>query len=150
MITELTATQWHVLNENNTKTVTVTNGNTATVTFANDPYGNLRVNKVDANSGAYLAGATVEIKHIETDTTYTGTTDLAGSVYFDLLKPGAYQVREIAAPNGYIMDSQTYTTTVPTGGEASYTITNKAKPGLDILKFDEQTRQPLANITFAV
>lgn len=62
-------------------------GNTATVTFENAPYGNLRVDKIDADSGASLAGATVEIKHIESGVTQTGTTDLGGSVYFDKLKP---------------------------------------------------------------
>ena len=88
VITEKAAPKWHLLGTEPTKTVSVDYGNTATVTFENAPYGNLRVDKIDADSGASLAGATVEIKHIESGVTQTGTTDLGGSVYFDKLKPG--------------------------------------------------------------
>ena len=105
-------------------------GNTATVTFENAPYGNLRVDKIDADSGASLAGATVEIKHIESGVTQTGTTDLGGSVYFDKLKPGAYQVREVSAPGGYVKDDQTYTVNVTSGTETNFVLKNQAKPGL--------------------
>lgn len=108
VITEKTAPKWHLLGTETTKTVSVDYGNTATVTFENAPYGNLRVDKIDADSGASLAGATVEIKHIESGVTQTGTTDLGGSVYFDKLKPGAYQVREVSAPSGFVKDDQTY------------------------------------------
>ena len=76
VITEKAAPKWHLLGTETTKTVSVDYGNTATVTFENAPYGNLRVDKIDADSGASLAGATVEIKHIESGVTQTGTTDL--------------------------------------------------------------------------
>ena len=81
VITEKTAPKWHLLGTETTKTVSVDYGNTATVTFENAPYGNLRVDKIDADSGASLAGATVEIKHIESGVTQTGTTDLGGSLF---------------------------------------------------------------------
>lgn len=150
VITEKSAPKWHLLGSETTKTVTVTYGNTVTVTFENAPYGNLRVDKIDADSGDHLAGAQVEIKHIESGATYTGITDLAGSVYFDQLKPGAYQIRELAAPSGWVKDGQTYTVNVVSGTEVSYTLKNQAKPGLTITKYDEQTKTPLPDVTFAV
>ncbi|MEG1578474.1 MAG: SpaA isopeptide-forming pilin-related protein, partial [Oscillospiraceae bacterium] len=150
VITEKSAPKWHLLGEEPTKTVTVTYGNTATVTFENAPYGNLRVDKIDSDSGEHLAGAQVEIKHIESGATYTGTTDLAGSVYFDRLKPGAYQIRELAAPSGWVKDDQTYTVNVVSGTEVSYTLENQAKPGLTITKYDEQTKALLTGVTFEI
>ena len=61
----------------------------------------------------------MEIKHIESGVTQTGKTDLGGSVYFDKLKPGAYQVREVSAPGGYVKDDQTYTVNVTSGTETA-------------------------------
>ena len=129
VITEKTAPKWHLLGTETTKTVSVDYGNTATVTFENAPYGNLRVDKIDADSGASLAGATVEIKHIESGVTQTGTTDLGGSVYFDKLKPGAYQVREVSAPSGFVKDDQTYTVNVTSGTETSFVLKKSGKAG---------------------
>lgn len=150
VITEKSAPKWHLLGSETTKTVTVTYGNTATVTFENAPFGNLRVYKIDADSGDHLAGAKVEIKHIESGITYSGTTDLAGSIYFDRLKPGAYQIRELVAPSGWVKDNQTHTGNVTSGTEISYTLENQAKPGLTVMKYDEQTKMPLPDVTFAV
>lgn len=150
VITEKAAPKWHMLGMETTKTVSVDYGNTATVTFENAPYGNLRVDKIDADSGASLTGAMVEIKHIESGVTQTGTTDLGGSVYFDKLKPGAYQVREVSAPGGYVKDDQTYTVNVTSGTETSFVLKNQAKPGLTITKYDEQTHEVLPDVTFEV
>ena len=150
VITEKAAPKWHLLGMETTKTVSVDYGNTATATFENAPYGNLRVDKIDADSGASLAGATVEIKHIESGVTQTGKTDLGGSVYFDKLKPGAYQVREVSAPGGYVKDDQTYTVNVTSGTETSFVLKNQAKPGLIITKYDEQTHEVLPDVSFEV
>lgn len=152
VITEKAAPKWHLLGAETTRTVSVDYGNTATVTFENAPYGNLRVDKIDADSGASLAGATVEIRHIESGVTQTGTTDLGGSVYFDKLKPGAYQVREASAPSGYVKDGQTYTVNVTSGTETSFVLKNQAKPGLIITKYDDidLTSIPASQIKYTV
>ena len=92
----------------------------------------------------------MEIKHIESGITQTGTTDLGGSVYFDKLKLGAYQVREVSAPSGYVKDDQTYTVNVTSGTETSFVLKNQAKPGLIITKYDEQTHEVLPDVTFEV
>lgn len=58
------------------------------MTFANEPYGELRVEKV-SNTGEPLAGVTFQIKHIETGWAQTGVTEPSGAVQFSNLKPGA-------------------------------------------------------------
>ena len=67
----------------------------ATVTFENAPYGSLRVEKL-SDTGDRLEGVTIQIKHIETGTTYTQKTEAGGAAVFTDLKPGAYEVREIS------------------------------------------------------
>ena len=65
----------------------------------------------------------------ESGITQTGTTDLGGSVYFDKLKLGAYQVREVSAPSGYVKDDQTYTVNVTSGTENQLCAEKSGKAG---------------------
>ena len=90
--------EYHLLDEEPVKQVTVKYGETAEVDFENEPYGDLRIEKIDASTGASLAGARIQIKHIESGATYTGTTGTGGSYTFTELKPGAYEIRELSAP----------------------------------------------------
>ena len=53
--------------------------------------------------------------YIESGATYTGITGTGGSYTFTKLKPGAYEIRELSAPEGWQRDPQTYTTTVVAG-----------------------------------
>lgn len=87
-VTEEIPSRYHLLPEEDTQQVTVRYGETAEVTFWNEPYGELRVVKVDADTGDELYGARIQIKHIESGATYTGTTDTGGSYTFTELKPG--------------------------------------------------------------
>ena len=113
--------EYHLLGEEPVKQVTVRYGEVAEVDFANEPYGDLRIEKIDGATGASLAGAKVQIKHIESGAVYTGTTDTGGSYTFTELKPGAYEIVELSAPEGWERDPQTYTTTVVAGECVTYT-----------------------------
>ena len=150
VITEKAAPRWHLLGTETTKTVSVDYGNTATVTFENAPYGDLRIEKIDASTGASLAGAKIQIKHIESGAPYTGTTGTGGSYTFTELKPGAYEIRELSAPEGWERDSQTYTTTVVAGDCVTYTLKNEALPGLKIIKYDRESHETMPGVTFRI
>ena len=140
----------HLLDEEPVKQVTVKYGETAEVDFENEPYGDLRIEKIDASTGASLAGAKVQIKHIESGATYTGTTDTGGSYTFTELKPGAYEILELAAPEGWERDPQTYTTTVVAGDCVTYTLKNEALPGLKIIKYDRLSHETMPGVTFRI
>lgn len=96
---------------------------------------------------AYLAE---ETKPIESGATYTGTTEAGGSFTFTQLKPGAYEIVELSAPEGWQKDPQTYTTTVVSGDTVSYILKNQANPGLKILKYDRKTYEVLSGVTFEI
>ena len=142
--------EYHLLDEEPVKQVTVKYGETAEVAFENEPYGDLRIEKIDGATGASLAGAKVQIKHIESGAVYTGTTDTGGSYTFTELKPGAYEIVELSAPEGWERDPQTYTTTVVAGECVTYTLKNEALPGLKIIKYDRLSHETMPGATFRV
>ena len=142
--------EYHLLDEEPVKQVTVKYGETAEVDFENEPYGDLRIEKIDASTGASLAGAKIQIKHIKSGATYTGTTDTGGSYTFTELKPGAYEILELAAPEGWERDPQTYTTTVVAGDCVTYTLKNEALPGLKIIKYDRLSHETMPGVTFRI
>ena len=140
----------HLLSAQPAQNVTVREGETAEVTFDNDPYGDLRVEKI-SNTGEKLAGVHVQIKHIESGRTYSGFTEPSGVVQFTNLKPGAYEVQEIAGIAGWKADTDTIkTVTVVTGQTSTVTFTNKELPGLRIEKYDSSNNQVLSGITFRI
>lgn len=149
-VEELIPPKWYLLDEDTTQHVTVEHGKIAQVTFANEPYGELRVEKV-SNTGEPLAGVTFQIKHIETGWTQTGVTEPGGAVQFSNLKPGAYEVREVAGIDGWMADTETVqTVTVTTGATASVSFTNKELPGLRIVKYDRTTLEVMAEVSFEI
>ena len=142
--------EYHLLDEEPVKQVTVKYGETAEVDFENEPYGDLRIEKIDGATGASLAGAKAQIKHIESGATYTGITGTGGSYTFTKLKPGAYEIRELSAPEGWQRDPQTYTTTVVAGDCVTYTLKNEALPGLKIIKYDRLSHETMPGVTFRI
>ena len=150
VVTELIPPKYYLPAETPTQTVTVRYGETAKVTFANEPYGDLRIEKVDAANGDGLYGAQVQIRHIETGATQTGTTNMAGVCQFTNLRPGAYEIREITAPIGYQLDSQIHTVNVVKAAVTSYTLKNEANPGLRIVKYDRGSMETLPDVSFNI
>ncbi|NCE65665.1 hypothetical protein D1159_14040 [Pseudoflavonifractor sp. 524-17] len=149
-VREVTPPKYHLLDDEPTKTVTVRPGETARLTYHNPPYGDLRIEKVDGATGNSLAGARIQIKHIESGKTYTGVTDTGGSYTFTELVPGAYEIQELAAPEGWERDPQTHTTTVATGECVTYTLKNSALPGLKLTKYDAASHAAMSGVTFEI
>ena len=149
-VIEREAPQHHLLSKEPARTVTVVYDKLAEVTFFNDPYGSLQVRKL-SNTGDYLQGVTVQIRHIESGATYTQQTGPAGVAFFDELKPGAYEVRETAGIPGWQADTNAVqTVTVVSGETADVSITNKELPGLRIIKYDRKTMQVMSGVTFEI
>ena len=139
----------HLLSDTTVQNIKVEYGKVAEVTFWNEPYGTLRVEKL-SDTGARLSGAVVQIKHIESGTVYSAETNFAGYAIFDNIKPGAYEIREITAPSGWLKDDATYTTTVSTGETATFSLVNKELPGLRIIKYDRKTMEAMPDVTFEI
>ena len=139
----------HLLSDTPAQNIRVEYGKVAELTCWNEPYGTLRVEKL-SDTGAHLPGAMVQIKHIESGVTYTAETNFAGYAIFDEIKPGAYEIREITAPSGWLKDDATYTAAVATGETTTFPLVNKELPGLRIIKYDRKNMVAMANVTFEV
>ncbi|MCQ4864959.1 SpaA isopeptide-forming pilin-related protein [Pseudoflavonifractor phocaeensis] len=149
-ITETTPPRYHLLSNEPTQHVTATYGQVATVTFTNAPYGELRIEKIDSANGGGLAGANIQIKHIESGTTYTQVTGPGGAAQFTQLRPGAYKVLELTAPEGWQRDPQAHSIVVKAGETVSYALKNDALPGLKIIKYDSQSHTTMSHVTFEI
>ena len=139
----------HLLGDNPAQNIKVEYGKVAELTCWNEPYGTLRIEKL-SDTGAHLPGAMVQIKHIESGTIYTAETNFAGYAIFDNIKPGAYEIREITSPSGWLKDDATYTATVSTGETTTFSLVNKELPGLRIVKYDRKNMVAMANVSFEI
>ena len=139
----------HLLSDTPAQNIKVEYGKVAELTCWNEPYGTLRIEKL-SDTGAHLPGAMVQIKHIESGVTYTAETNFAGYAIFDNIKPGAYEIKEITAPSGWLKDNATYTASVATGETTTFSLVNKELPGLRIIKYDRKNMVAMANVTFEV
>ena len=139
----------YVISEEPAQNVTVVYDEVAEVTFFNDPYGTLRIEK-RSNTGQKLQGAVITIEHIESGQTFTAETTSAGVAIFDEIPLGAYRIQEKTAPVGWKLDDTVYTATVVAGETTTIPIINEELPGLRIIKYDRKNMVAMPDVTFAV
>ena len=148
-VIEREAPQHYLISKEPAQNVTVVYDEIAEVTYFNDSYGSLRIEK-KSNTGMNLPGAVITIEHIASGQTYTATTNSAGCAIFTEIKPGAYRVQETTAPVGWELDDTIYTTTVVAGETTTLPIINKELPGLRIIKYDRKNYVAMPGVTFEV
>ncbi|MGM9398389.1 SpaA isopeptide-forming pilin-related protein [Flavonifractor plautii] len=148
-VVEREAPQHYMISEEPAQNVTVVYDEVAEVTFFNDPYGTLRIEK-KSNTGMNLPGAVIAVEHIESGQTFTATTSSAGVAIFDAIPLGAYRIQEKTAPVGWQLDDTVYTATVVAGETTTIPIINEELPGLRIIEYDRKNMVAMPNVTFAV
>ena len=148
-VIERDAASHYVISEDPAQNVTVVYDEVAEVTFFNDPYGTLRIEK-RSNTGQKLQGAVITIEHIESGQTFTQETSSAGVAIFDEIPLGAYRIQEQTAPVGWQLDDTVYTATVVAGETTTIPIINEELPGLRIIKYDRKNMVAMPEVTFAV
>lgn len=148
-VIECQAPSHYIISEEPAQNVTVVYDEVAEVTFFNDPYGTLRIEK-KSDTGMNLPGAVIKIEHIESGQTWTATTTSAGVAIFNQIPLGAYRIQEITAPAGWKLDDTVYTATVVAGETTTIPIINEELPGLRIIKYDRKNMVAMPNVTFAV
>ncbi len=149
-VTEEIPPRYHLLPDERTQHADVEYNKVATLTFWNAPYGSLRVEK-KSDTGDLLSGVTIQIKHMESGQTRSGQTTTGGSITFDQLEPGAWEVRELAGIEGWKAVTDTVqTVNVVSGEESTATIINEELPGLRIIKYDRKTMELMPDVAFEI
>ena len=147
------------------QTIQIREGRTVSLTFANQPKGELIIQKRDSATGRLLSGAQfrvttaggceVGLDGVIGDSTLTQngifTTDSSGEIHITNLAPGAYVLTEIKAPDGYVMDAPSTNVVIGEGGDTQTVVITNSKAGsLIIDKRDSLTGEPLEGVTFKV
>ena len=113
----------------------------------------IRILKRDAETGKVLSKAVFKIYNADTDTEVeTITTNNKGIGISKPLPLGNYYVKEITAPNGYVLENTRYDVNLSQSGATNeIEIANTLIKGrIKILKVDEETNAPLEGAVFGV
>ena len=148
-VTEEIPPKYHLLPDETTQHADVEYNKTATLTFTNAPYGSIRVEK-RSNTGDALSGVTIQIKHIATGETKSGQTR-NGVIVFDKLKPGGWEVTELAGIEGWVATTDTtQTVAVVAGEESTATINNEELSGIRVVQYDRKSMALMPDVSFEI
>lgn len=133
------------------KTVNITAGQTATVSFCNMQYGKIQIQKAMETEGS-LTGWQFRISD-SSGTEIPGSpfsTDETGLILSEKLQPGEYKVEELIPENSlYSCTSENpQTVTVKAGETAGVSFTNALRPGRITIEKVDIRGEPLADAKF--
>lgn len=132
-----------------TQEVTIEYGEAYEVTFTDTPKSPIYIAKVDQD-GNPLAGAKFKVTTMNGAMVGEVETGRTGYAIIPYAEPGWYVVEEIQAPDGYILSETPVNIEVKSGKPATVEFVNYARPGLQILKLDADTREPLVGARFKI
>lgn len=118
-------------------TVTVTNGNTETANFINQPT-SVTIKKVDENNQP-LAGAHLQVLNNQGTIVDEWDTDTTGVHTITKLAVGTYTIKETVAPNGYVLKTSTQQFTISAGQATAEQVFTNAKTVVRVSKIDNDT-----------
>lgn len=131
------------------KTVSVTAGETASVSFINKELPGLRITKYDRTTHTVLEGVTFEVWH---DGVSIGryVTDMQGEILLPNAATGTYLVKEVQGPDTHIVCTTPQQIELKAGdGIRTLVFFNDLKPGLTLTKVDSANlSKPIANAKF--
>ena len=125
-------------------------GQLITVEFTNDRKAELLVKKVDADTGEPLANAKFRLETVGGEFLGEYRSDRTGFFSVDGLHVDYIVVREIEAPDGYLLDNTPHTVKVEANKPSVLELSNKKLSPVQIKKVDSETGAPLAGALFRV
>lgn len=148
LITEIQAPDGYNI-DTPSQEVTIEYGEAYEVTFTDTPKSPIYIAKVDQD-GNPLAGAKFKVTTMNGAMVGEVETGRTGYAIIPYAEPGWYVVEEIQAPDGYILSETPVNIEVKSGKPATVEFVNYARPGLQILKLDADTREPLVGARFKI
>lgn len=149
VVTEVTAPDGYLMDAPS-QTVKIEKNDTQTLTFYDTPLGGLTIVKVDSESGKRLEGAKIEVAKMNGEIVGTYVTDKLGVIQLPDLDDGWYQLTEIKAPKGYLLDSTPQKVEVKKGETKTFEFENTASASMLIHKIDSVTRKGIQGVKFVV
>lgn len=149
VVTEVTAPDGYLMDAPS-QTVKIEKNDTQTLTFYDTPLGGLTIVKVDSESGKRLEGAKIEVAKLNGEIFGTYVTDKLGVIQLPDLDDGWYQLTEIKAPKGYLLDSTPQKVEVKKGETKTFEFENTASASMLIHKIDSVTKKGIQGVKFVV
>ena len=125
-------------------------GQLITVEFTNDRKAELLVKKVDADTGEPLENAKFRVETVGGEFLGEYKTDRTGFFGVEDLHVDYIVVREIEAPDGYLLDNTPHTVKVEANKPSVLELSNKKLSPVQIKKVDSETGAPLAGALFRI
>ena len=131
--------------------VDTTDGNKQyTVTATNYELPSMKIIKTDAQTGAPIPGTVLSIKSVTGSYSTSVTTGTDGSATLSAIPAGVYVVREESVPEPYIVSNTEQTVALRPGKTSEVTFVDYEKPGLEILKKNIATGEPIEGVTYLI
>lgn len=123
---------------------------TQTLVFFNQLKPGIHLLKVDSQTMQSLPNVRFEFKLVGGSYKQEFTTDANGEIDLSKLPVGAFQVRELEAPDGYLIDNEIRTVQINPDENANFVFTNTKKPSFTLVKLDSFDSKPLGGVTFRI
>ena len=110
----------------------------------------MKIIKRDAMSGKPIAGTVFSIKSVTGSYSTSVTTGTEGSATLSAIPAGVYVVREESVPEPYIVTNTEQTVALRPGKTSEVIFVDYEKPGLEILKKNIATGEPIEGVTYRI
>ena len=121
-----------------------------TVAAVNYEKPDMKIIKRDAMSGKPIAGTVFSVKSVTGSYSTSVTTGTDGSATLSAIPAGVYVVREESVPEPYIVSNTEQTVALRPGKTSEVTFVDYVKPGLEILKKNIATGEPIEGVTYRI
>ena len=121
-----------------------------TVTATNYELPSMKIIKTDAQTGAPIPGTVLSIKSVTGSYSTSVTTGSDGSATLSALPAGVYVVREESVPEPYVLSHTEQTVALRPGKTSEVRFQDYQKPGLEILKKNIATGEPIEGVTYLI
>ena len=110
----------------------------------------MKIIKRDAMSGKPIAGTVFSVKSVTGSYSTSVTTGTDGSATLSAIPAGVYVVREESVPEPYIVTNTEQTVALRPGKTSEVRFQDYQKPGLEILKKNIATGEPIEGVTYRI
>ena len=121
-----------------------------TVAAVNYEKPDMKITKTDAQTGAPIPGTVFSVKSVTGSYFTSVTTGTEGSATLSAIPAGVYVVREESVPEPYIVSNTEQTVALRPGKTSEVIFVDYEKPGLEILKKNIATGEPIEGVTYRI
>ena len=130
--------------DNTSMSVSLSNGGDRNLSFTATPLGTLVVKAISSTDNASpISGCTFEVRKMDGTLVGEYTTDSTGSFQVTGLDTGYFTVKELRAPDGYVIETSSKTIYIEAGTAGTLTFTHRDRPFVFVQCYISGTTTPI-------